>query len=281
MYRLAHLSDPHVSRHDPASVRRLEGLVAQARRHGADHLLLTGDVTERPGLAHFLVVRAALERFGYFDPQRATVLPGNHDVSGHPNEASSPPERRQALRAFLEVFGPLVDSLAPGRPLLKRLGPVELLSVVTVSFEHPVEGRWRPGDLACLEAWAAETPKRRRWRLLALHHQPWSTPVGFVPRFGRVIPEGLCEGEVLAAAAKRAGVDLILHGHIHEAGGPFDRTVEGVPVRCQGTAKGVVRAGGVREVGWDLHVFGARRRLLHRRWYPAEALERAGSSARR
>ncbi len=273
MYRLCHLSDPHVSADDPGTVRRFEVLVACARRHRADHLLVTGDVVERPGLAHLRAVQSVLVRHGYWSAGRATVLPGNHDASGHPGEASTPAERRRALRTFLEVFRPVVGTLAPGRPLRKRLGPVELFAVVTASVDHPIEGRWQPGDLTFLEA--LPRPRRRPppWRLLALHHQPWSTPVGFVPRFGRVVPEGLRDGELLLRAARAAGVHLVLHGHVHAAGGPFDRTVLGIAIRCQGTAKGVERPGGGREAGYDLHFFGAGRRMLHRRWVCVAELE--------
>lgn len=73
---LAQLSDIHLNGTQARREKFLRGL-GQARAHGADHLVLTGDLTSRgrPEQIHELGVVLA----GAW-PGRATIVPGNHDA---------------------------------------------------------------------------------------------------------------------------------------------------------------------------------------------------------
>lgn len=150
--------------------------------------------------------------------------------------------------------------LAPGRPVGKRLGPVTLVALCTASTRHPAAGAVTGEDLDALGPAFARTRGRR---FVATHHHPDPIPVGPSAIFGRTIPEGLEGGEALLARCAALGVDYLLHGHVHAAGGPFDRTRHGVHLRCQGTAGGTADPRGRRVYGYDLYSFGAR--LVRRR----------------
>ncbi len=269
MFRLCHLSDPHLRAEAPETRACLDGLLADALARGADHVVLTGDLVERPGRAHLEALKSVLVARGLWSSRRVTVLPGNHDVAGHPSDPSTPASRRRALTRFLDFFAPVNGPLAPGRPVRKRFGPVELVGLVTASPHHRVEGLVTPADLEAI----ARRPRREIChRILAIHHHPWPAPAGYVPRYGRILPEGLREGQALIEAAAAGGFTLLLHGHIHAAGGPFDRRLRGIAVRCQGTAKGRRGPDGRLWHGYDLHRFEGARRMLSRRRLPHDAL---------
>jgi 3',5'-cyclic AMP phosphodiesterase CpdA len=260
--RLCHLSDPHIGGHVGAEAV-LDFLVGHALERGADHVLVTGDLVDRPESGSLSRVVAIFKRHGLWHPRRATLLPGNHDVSGLPDDPAfghTPAMRRAALHRFATatahvnrpVPGPGARLFA-GRPVFKRLGPVRLLALSTAALDHPVAGRILPADLAVLDRTFAR-PKRG-FRIVAVHHHPYPLKVGHDPALGRFVPEGLAGGGALLEACGRAEVDLVLHGHLHTAGRQTDRRIAGVRVRCQGTARGETR-GGRRRFGYDLWELG-------------------------
>ena len=261
IYRLAHLSDPHLALDGRGSEAVLDFLLGDAVARGADHVLVTGDVVDRPDPRARATVVRLLRRHGLFAPARVTVLPGNHDLAGDPGTPSAPAGRRRALEAFLDTFAevnrglPGGGTLGPGRPVRKRLGPVTLVALCTAAPEHPVAGRVRPADFTDL---ARLLKGARGRRLVAVHHHPDPVPVGPSPRFGRTVPEGLEGGEALLRVCAALGVDFVLHGHLHGAGGPLDRRHLGVRLRCQGTARGSRGPDGRRHYGYDLYSFGTR-----------------------
>jgi 3',5'-cyclic AMP phosphodiesterase CpdA len=93
--RIAHLTDPHLN-----GTRERHGRLLQALRRadasGADHLLLTGDLTANGHMSQFEELSQALfqSRFTVYD---ATLVPGNHD--GGPGRWVEALNRTQ-LRAF-------------------------------------------------------------------------------------------------------------------------------------------------------------------------------------
>ncbi len=261
IYRLAHLSDPHLALDGRGSGAVLDFLLGDAVARGADHVLLTGDVVDRPDPRARATVVRLLRLHGLLSPARATVLPGNHDLAGDPGARSTPASRRRALDAFLDTFAevnrglPGGGALGLGHPVRKRLGPLTLVALCTAAPEHRVAGRVRPADLVAL---ARLLRGARGRRLVAVHHHPDPLPVGPSARLGRTVPEGLEGGEALLAACAELGVDFVLHGHLHGAGGPLDRRHLGVRLRCQGTAKGSRGPDGRRHYGYDLYSFGAK-----------------------
>ena len=75
MARLAHLTDLHLNG-TPARAEKLARALIQAATLGANHLLLTGDLTAHGNPAHFVELARVLQ--GYW-PHGATIVGGNHD----------------------------------------------------------------------------------------------------------------------------------------------------------------------------------------------------------
>lgn len=263
--KLVHLSDPHVQlpRWRERSLRELgplralatvelwkgrgrdferadadlRALVAQTL--AADHVVVTGDLTQLGHEEEFALARAALGPLAA-DARRFTTLPGNHDrfpLGAAPNRLFEKyfPEQAQSDRAGplrVRLVGEelaliIVDT--PGElswPLISR-GKVDAAALTAL-----------PGTLRSLEG---------RCRLLLVHHAP-------LRRSGRGdFPwHSLSGARALLRAAAEGGAEAVLCGHIHDR---YD--VPAAPGRPR-----VLCAGSSTERGqqgyWELEIEGTR-----------------------
>lgn len=222
LFRLAHLTDPHLQppanalqRGDLFSKRALSAFAW--RRKGAehqpqvlqaltddigayhpDHVALTGDIINFAAPAEFAAARAWLQSLG--DPRNITVSPGNHDAL----VAKGAPERFAPWREWLG------DEEQPAFPTLRRRGPVAIINVSSAIPTAPwlATGRVGADQLAALDRLLSSLDGQDLFRLLLIHHPP---APGVVSK-----RKSLEDGEAFRTVIKARGVDLILHGHGHE-----------------------------------------------------------------
>ena len=186
---LAHVSDPHFGREDPAVV---DALLADLDEVGPEAIALSGDLTQRARGSEF----AAAREFVGALPAPVVVVAGNHDVPLLDlRERFTAPYRRYR-REFAEELQPrLVDN---------RL---IALGLNTARANTRKSGRLNQRQLATLERTLASAPPAAL-RVLVTHHP-------FIPPPQR--PEASVVGRAPLAleAIERAGVDLLLSGHRH------------------------------------------------------------------
>jgi 3',5'-cyclic AMP phosphodiesterase CpdA len=222
-FRLAHLSDPHLPPpayrtgwRDWASKRLLSriawrrkrrhhrpdvlaALVADVQAQAPDHVAVTGDLTNFSTPEEFAAAQAWLARL--FPAEALTVSPGNHDSL--------------VGRAGLERFAPwqawLGDDPAQEFPKVRIRGPVALVNLCSAvpTAPHLAQGRLGEAQIARLGSVLAELGADRLYRLVMIHHP--ITP-GVVS--GR---KALVDAEALREVLRRAGAELVIHGHAHEA----------------------------------------------------------------
>jgi 3',5'-cyclic AMP phosphodiesterase CpdA len=188
--RIAHLSDLHFGREDPAVVA---GLAEDLERERVDLALVSGDLTQRAKVAEF----EAAARFLGALPMPVLVVPGNHDIPlwDLPRRLFSPLARYRRL-----VEGDLTPRHEDGE--------VAVLGLTTASPFVWKGGFVRAGQLAALASWAATAGDRLR--IVVAHH-----PFAKAARGGHSRVRGWSAG---IAAMEAAGVDLVLSGHHHMAG---------------------------------------------------------------
>ena len=245
MTKIAHLSDVHlVEDHhrdrDGASRLRLSFLtlgrpcdaVDRRRRFsralhdayasGAEHLVVTGDLTE-DGVDAQVDVLAELLDDGPWDPRRVTLVPGNHDAY-HDEHAWA-----RALRGPLAAYA---KTSTPGA--VTEVGDA-LVVAVSPAFKQPVvrsAGRIGEAQLARLRRIAEDLALARRAVIFAQHHPPvlrGLAPVQWIDGL-----EGWRTLHVLLRARRNVHV---LCGHTHHA---YERSVRaGEPARIF-TASSVV-----------------------------------------
>ena len=231
MFRLAHLSDPHVPPLPQPRVgelmnKRLFGYLSWQRRRKAihradmldrltadlrsrqpDHVVVTGDLVNISLPGEFESAAKWLQRLG--TPDRVTVVPGNHDAyvavpfsqSWHhwagymSNEVNGNPGREPT------GFGDF--------PLIRRRGPVAVVGASSAVPTGPGMATGRLGSAQVGElARQLETLGREGlFRVVVLHHPPLDATTKHRKR--------LLDSADFLAAVQRAGAELVLHGHDH------------------------------------------------------------------
>lgn len=190
MRRIAHLSDLHFGRTDPAVVH---GAIDMINRLKPDLVVVSGDLTQRARSHQFRAARAFLDRL----PKPQVVVPGNHDIP---------------LWNFLaRSFSPLKKYRRIVTPDLEPFFADEEIAVLGLNTARSLtikDGRINRRQIALAVArFSAGAP--HCVRILVTHHpfdQPEKGDAGDI--VGRA---------VMAMGAIGSRVDLILSGHLHQA----------------------------------------------------------------
>ena len=184
-------------------LERLTAALGAARDAGAAHLVISGDLTASGSRAEMETLAQALHE-ARLDPDRVTLVPGNHDVDTH-REAWS-----------LAMAGPLARfrrASAGAEPKILERARVFLIPLdVTRQQSFP----FAAGELTTLAADALERRVREvsgrgKPVVLAMHHSPFSlTPEGWNAL------HGLRGAERIVDLLKRYPDLHVLHGHLRE-----------------------------------------------------------------
>jgi 3',5'-cyclic AMP phosphodiesterase CpdA len=226
--RIAHLSDVHtleaqrdaygwghklVSIHrrldGTGRMKKLERALAAAKRSGADHVVISGDLTEMGTEAQFVRFAEALNASG-IEPSRVTLVPGNHDAY------TTGDAWKRALEGPLAAYAP-TSARATGQ-IVDR-GEVVFLPVDTSRYQSvALSGGQLTEDAAnALGARVADPAFRGRAVVIVMHHPPFS----HARRIWQYI-DGLRGAARLMDLLVQHSHVQILHGHMHRA---LDRIV--------------------------------------------------------
>jgi 3',5'-cyclic AMP phosphodiesterase CpdA len=233
VFRLAHLSDPHLI--SPSGVRvgellnkRVYGLLSwHLHRHAEhrdevlaalredmqaakpDHVVLTGDLTHLGLPGEFLEARALLRSLG--PPSKVMVVPGNHDAYVATDWESTFHLWADYMASDADRDPPRAGTEDPRNffPTVRVRGAIALIGVSTAYPTPPFLATGSIGkvQLEKLAGILDETRSRRLVRVVLIHHPPVPGAVRWRNR--------LTDQEVFHALLARHGAELILHGHTH------------------------------------------------------------------
>ena len=223
MFRIAHLSDPHVGPLPRPRLRELMGkrltgfinwhrgrdrahdmellaaLVNDLRNQQPDHIACTGDVANIGLPAEWDTAREFLDSLGTADA--VSFVPGNHDayIEG-------------ALEGMLAVCGPFTsdDSGATGLfPYVRRRGHVALVGLSSAIPTAPfvASGRMGQTQIDAAERLLEQLGEEGLCRVVMIHHPPHVA--------GASAGRNLTDARKLEEMIGRAGAELMLHGHNH------------------------------------------------------------------
>ncbi|MBL8605280.1 MAG: metallophosphoesterase [Myxococcales bacterium] len=194
---------------DARRVDNLRRSLAYAREAQADHVIITGDLTEEGTAAQFERLAEALSDSGW-RPEAITLCPGNHD--GYTDHRAWGRALDGVLRPWAETSRDGVALRFPGCTLV----PVSTLRplAVTRSAGAIAASTWRR-----LDARARECEARREPLLIAQHHPPFALTSATLQWF-----DGLEEVARAEALLARYSGCFVAHGHLHAGG---DRRVAG------------------------------------------------------
>ncbi len=265
MIRIAHLSDVHLNavpapellqllskraigyinwrrnRSHAMTSESLDRLVADMEAAEPDHVAVTGDLTNIALPGEFENAAAWLESLG--DGDHVTAIPGNHD-------AYVPFADRIYCRLWAKWMS---DDRFPDRvpvtfPFLRRIGRIALLGISTAVPTMPFMATGRVGSrqTSALKDLLEETGKEGLFRIVLIHHPPKLLDY-------RRAHRRLTDGRRLRAMIRKAGAELILHGHDHV---PTMTAIQGpvypIPVVGVPAASGPT-TGGPKSGGYALH----------------------------
>ena len=263
---IAHLSDSHIR--DAADLGAFERQLDRVAAGAPDHLVLSGDLLDRWNPRLLAGALDALAGRGLLDARRTTIIHGNHDVQssgGHPRSRRDLP--RLVLRAWdlppvvasrRRRFYAAIDARAAGvareAPFAKDLGAMAIAAIDTIPLPWtPI--RIRQGVIqtrvsaGCIRdeqiAWLRGALPRNKPALLVLHHYPLPVaPLRWNKRVEVVMEIPQRDRHKLWAAARAAGVRLVLCGHVHRARLEWH---DGIAIGLQGES-GAAWAG--RSIAW-------------------------------
>ncbi|HEV7668483.1 MAG TPA: metallophosphoesterase family protein [Thermoanaerobaculia bacterium] len=192
MRSILHVSDVHFG---PKHLPRLaEGVLALAEARRPDLVVISGDLTQRARAEQFRAARELVDRL----PMPSLVVPGNHDV----------PLWRVWERAF-DPFGAYARHFSPDLEPVYRDDELLVVGINSAFNWTRKDGRIRLKRLLAVRDLFAATPESL-FKVVVVHHH-------LIP------PPNFGSQRVLANAHEaidlfsRAGVDLVLSGHLHQS----------------------------------------------------------------
>jgi 3',5'-cyclic AMP phosphodiesterase CpdA len=184
-----------------ARLRRATRMLQLAQRGGAEHILLTGDLTEDGVDAQFEMLAEALHASGV-EPERVTMVPGNHDAYVD-------------FQAFDRALaGPLQAYRATSHESARTVLP----GAVIVPISTTIEGQWftrsrgaiRAQDVSRIRRVASHPISRDRAVVVAQHHPPSHHPIFAMEWF-----DGVDNVAAMRDLLQERSRVHVLHGHTH------------------------------------------------------------------
>lgn len=222
VFKLAHLSDPHLGPLAGFSLHQLFGkratgyvnwrrkrrhahdmdilalIVADIRAQMPDHIACTGDVSHIGLPNEFKTAVTFLDELG--PRETVSFVPGNHDAY-----------TRSSLKALAYHLGEWVtgDDGHTGYPWYRRRGPVALIGLNTGVPTLPLMATGKVGrdQIAKAEILLDRARDEGLIRVVLIHHPPY---VGGARRSRELVDAAAFE-----AMLARKGADLVIHGHNH------------------------------------------------------------------
>lgn len=182
--------------------RRLAQAFAEAKTQRADHVIVSGDLTEY-GTPAELELFAEIALASGIAPDRVTLIPGNHDRY---DDAGS---FRAALAGPLRPFAANAPRL-PGQ--LTDLGEAVIFPVDVTKHQNVIDssGLVREDDARALASRIADEGLRAKALVLVVHHPPFRHAN---PAWHRI--NGLHRQERVLDLALRSENVHVVHGHLH------------------------------------------------------------------
>jgi 3',5'-cyclic AMP phosphodiesterase CpdA len=262
MFRLAHLSDPHIGPLPRPSLSELAGkratgylnwLAGRANHHrmdvldalvrdiaatGPDHVAITGDLINLGLPAEIGPARSFLERLG--PPDRVTLVPGNHDAY----HLATIAEMYRAWSLWMEGDDAQSEDRRYAFPALRIRGPVAIVGLNSGIPTPPfmATGFLGKRQVEALGDLLADAGRQGLARLVLIHHPPFD--IGAQKR--------LTDHSAVADTIARTGAEAVLHGHTHKG---TTRMMAGAagPIPVIGVPSASAATGGRHEAAaWNL-----------------------------
>jgi 3',5'-cyclic AMP phosphodiesterase CpdA len=239
---IAHLSDLHLNaRHKPESIYTAENLIEYALCNGADHIVITGDISHNADPHDYHILRSLLYKYDLLTSDKTSLTIGNHDIFGgitFIDELESFPKRcrntdfDEKIKVFTAIFNELFQGTVKFNerspfPYVKELGESILIGVNSVSnyslISNPLasNGKVSTEEFIHISQILRNPIWAHKKKLVLIHHhfQPFHARLmkktGRVWKFMEKHTMKLYGKNGLINLFSEQKVDLVLHGHDH------------------------------------------------------------------
>lgn len=242
--RIAHLSDLHLSPdHFPERTDAFYEILHKCRSLKADHIVITGDITNQARPKEFAHARSILKEFGLLDPEKLTVTIGNHDIFGGPYFAEDvlsfpgfcratdyDAKVKEFHAAFRETFEGSKFLSGPSIfPFVKIVRDVVLVGINSIarwnSLTNPLgsNGEVAKEQVRMLREILSGDLVKGKCILVLIHHHFHKTGssagAGTLQKVWSTIESStmkLWKKKRLLALFGEVGAAKVLHGHVHD-----------------------------------------------------------------
>jgi len=239
---IAHISDLHInSQYRYANVLRTRQILDKINQLGADHVVVTGDITSGALPEDFATARDLFAEAGLLQGSRLTLVIGNHDIYGGVHSAEdvlSFPGKcrtvhydhrvREFARQFPEVFErTLTVSKESPFPFVKMVNDVVLIGMNSIArysgVRNPLGSNGWVDDeqIERFERLAGSPLFAGKRKIVLIHHHFCKLERNGGGTMHSVW--GTIERQTMKLRGKKDllrlfrthGIDLVLHGHYH------------------------------------------------------------------
>ena len=182
--------------------KALQAICDDIAPYRLDHLLVTGDLTNLALPEEFSAARAWLGRLG--DPDRVSVVPGNHDLTVALPRQAGLAHWQPWMRGDADA-----DNVTPAFPFIRRRGLVAFINLSSAVATPPLiaSGRLGSGQIERVKKALQQTQQAGLFRVVALHHPPLAGVIS--------TRKGLQDGHRFREMLAVTGAELVVHGHCH------------------------------------------------------------------
>lgn len=250
--KIVHISDLHLNSFYNDSIFNLSNyLLKYISEQKVDHLVISGDITDNASEKDFAIFRRMLNKYGFLNGEKLSIIPGNHDIFGGVQKAEdifSFPEicssvnYNKRLNTFLSYFPEAFDNcvyLSPKNffPFAKKIKNTLIVGLNSIAryskLSNPFgsNGEIDAAQFGELFEIFKNADKEIKNRIVLNHHHFNKIKSYSKSTFG-TIWAGI-EKQTMKLRGKRRlfklfkefKIDIVLHGHIHESKEYYRRNI--------------------------------------------------------
>ncbi len=240
---IAHLSDLHISLdHSRQNTKNMRRLLEYCLGQNVDHIVITGDIAANAEKKELEAARKIFRSFGLLDPEKLTLVIGNHDIFGgvhHAHDILQFPKRcretdyERRLNIFKETFHEVFEGSVHGKgsklyPFVKIVHGVALVGINSIAryarVRNPLgsNGEVESDQFKRLERLLNMELIKNLHKVVLIHHHFNELETAISGTLNSVW--NAIEAQTLKLRKKKrllelfrnSGVQLVLHGHVHE-----------------------------------------------------------------
>lgn len=249
---IAHISDLHLnSFYNDSIFKRINYLLKYLVYKKVDHLIITGDITDNSSEKDLEIFRRMLNKNGFLNGEKVSIIPGNHDIFGGVQKAEEIfafPDKcgkvnyTKKLDNFISYFPEAFDNcyyLSPKAtfPFAKIINDTLLIglnSIATYSkINNPLGSNGEISTTQFSEVCdiLKSVDKKLKHKIVMIHHhfnkinpQAKSTFGSIWARIEKQTMK-LKNKKRLLNLFKEFKIDIVLHGHTHESKEYYRKTL--------------------------------------------------------